>query len=124
MEAKKPTTRAMSDRHEQYINNILGGRRTRNSGAVWSDPTDVRMDVREDRLAFAADGKSTLGQSITLKREDWDKLKDQAGDLTPIMPIRFYDTYRLDVGLDLWLMDDNTFVDMFETYVMYEDLKW
>lgn len=108
MEAKKPTTRAMSDKHEDYIHSVIGGRRTRNSGAVWSDQTDVRMDVRDDDLAFAADGKATLGQSISIKLEDWRKLETQAGDLTPVMPIRFYSTYRLDVAQDLWLIDDHT----------------
>ena len=98
----------MSDKHEQYIHSVIGGRRTRNSGAVWSDQTDVRNDLRNDTFAFAADGKATFNQSISIKREDWAKLVEQAQGLIPTMPIRFYDTWRLDVGLDLWLIDGPT----------------
>lgn len=104
----------MSEAHEEYIASVLGGRRTRNSGAVWSDQMDVRNDVREDRFAFAADGKSTFSESIGVSRAMWTKAQEQSGDLIPCLPLRFYDTYRLDVGLDLWVIDGNTMQELLE----------
>lgn len=110
----KPSTRKMSEAHEEYIATILNGRRTRNSGAVWSDQMDVRNDVREDRFAFAADGKSTFGESIGVTRGMWQKAVEQSGDLIPCLPLRWYDTYRLDVGLDLWVVEGSTFEELLE----------
>lgn len=110
----KPSTRKMSEAHEEYIARVLDGRRTRNSGAVWSDQMDVRNDVRDDAWAFAADGKSTFGESIGVSKAMWQKAVEQSNDLIPCLPLRFYDTYRLDVGLDLWVIDGNTFEALLE----------
>lgn len=110
----KPSTRKMSAAHEDYITTVLGGRRTRNSGAVWSDQMDVRNDVRDDRFAFAADGKSTFSESIGVSRAMWKKAVEQSGDLDTCLPLRWYDTYRLDVGLDLIVISMNTFEELLE----------
>jgi len=75
---------------------------------------DVRNDVRDDEWAFAADGKSTFGESIGVSKGMWQKAVEQSGDLIPCLPLRFYDTYRLDVGLDLWVIDGNTFEALLE----------
>lgn len=106
---RKPSTRKMSERHEEYILSVIGGRRTRNSGAVWSDQMDVRNDVRADEYAFAADGKSTFGESIGVSKAMWYKAVEQSADLIPILPLRWYADWKLDVELDLWVIDDNTF---------------
>jgi hypothetical protein len=104
----------MSEAHEEYIAKILDGRKTRNSGAVWSDQMDVRNDVRDDRFPFAADGKSTFGETIGVSRAMWQKAVEQSGDLDTCLPLRWYDTYRLDVGLDLVVISMNMFSELLE----------
>lgn len=110
----KPTTRQMSSKHEDFIADLIGGKRTRNSGAVWSDQMDARNDVRNDQWAFAADGKATLGKSIGVSRDMWDKAVEQSHDLRTILPLRWYDTERLDVGLDLVVLSAEDFREMLE----------
>jgi hypothetical protein len=75
---------------------------------------DVRNDVRNDRFAFAADGKSTFSESVGVSRAMWQKAVEQSGDLTPCLPLRWYDTYRLDVGLDLIVISMDTFSELLE----------
>lgn len=89
------TTRQMSDKHEDDIAFWFGGRKTRGSGNQWRDPSDGRQNRRVRRFSFAWDGKSTRAKTITIKREDLDKLKEQAVFDRPMMPIRFYDDDRL-----------------------------
>jgi hypothetical protein len=103
----------MSDSHERFIAELIGGRITKNSGATWADQTDVRND---DDIPFrlAADGKSTLNQSISVTRAAWSKLVEQAHDLYPIMPLRFYDTERLAVGLDLVVISASDFGELLD----------
>lgn len=104
-----PTTRKMSDRHEQDLVAILGGERTRNSGAVWSDQADGHQTGSEEHWRFAWDGKSTLGKSIGVSREMWLKLGEQSRGLEPLLPLRFYANDRLtEVDLDLGAVDLET----------------
>jgi len=111
---RKPTTREMSAKHEKFIADLIEGKRTRNSGAVWSDQMDVRNDVRDTRWAFAADGKATLGNSIGVSRDMWRKAVEQSHDLRPMLPLRWYNTDRLDVGLDLVVISADDFREMLE----------
>lgn len=91
----------MGDRHEEFLQEILGGRKTRGSGNQWTNPMDGRHNRMVDRFAFAWDGKSTLANSIGVSRDMWAKAVDQAGGERPMLGLRFYDNQRLDVGLDL-----------------------
>lgn len=104
----------MGDAHESYLVRVLRGRRTRASGAVWSDQMDGRHSRFDQSFAFAWDGKSTLGKSISVSRVMWNKAVDQAGGERPILPLRFYDNESLEVGIDLVVMDLNDFIEMME----------
>ena len=104
----------MSQVHEAFLVKMLGGRKTKASGSQWQDQMDGRHARREQEFAFAWDGKSTFAKSIGLTRVMWEKAKEQAHGERPLLPLRFYDTSRLDVGLDLVVMDLNDFVELLE----------
>lgn len=85
----------MSDAHEAFLAAFFGGRQTRGSGNQWANPADGRMDRRVHPIAWAWDGKSTRARSITIKRDDLDKITDQALAERPMLAVRFYDDDRL-----------------------------
>lgn len=95
------TTRQMSDAHEIALVEALGGRRTRGSGNQAANPMDGRHSRSRTSCAFAWDGKSSLAASISVSRTMWDKAVEQAQGERPMVALRFYDTERLAVGLDL-----------------------
>lgn len=106
-------TRKMSDRHEEDLVETLGGKRTRNSCAVWSDKSDGHQLLLDQHYRFAWDGKSTLGQSIGVSRGMWGKLLEQCRGLTPLLPLRFYRDSRLtSVDLDLVALELDTFAEI------------
>lgn len=111
--ASKPTTRQMSDKHEVDLARILGWRRTKGSGNQFSDPTDGRHD--EGAWRFCGDGKSTFGASRTVSRGDWAKLVGQSHGARPLLPIRFYNDYRLNPALDLVVCDLHDFAELVAT---------
>jgi hypothetical protein len=65
---------------------------------------DGRTSSRQVAYAFAWDGKSTLGKSIGVSREMWTKAVQQAVPERAMLPLRFYDNEKLDVGHDLVVM--------------------
>lgn len=95
------TTRGMSDAHEIALVEALGGRRTAGSGNQPANPMDGRHNRYEATCAFAWDGKSTFASSISITRTMWDKAVDQAHGERPMIALRWYDSERLAVGLDL-----------------------
>ena len=108
-----PTTRKMSDRHEEDLVAVLGGQRTRNSGAVWSDQMDGHQAGLDQHYKFAWDGKATLGKSIGVSREMWNKAVEQSRHLLTAIPLRFYaDTRLTKVDIDLIALDLETFAEI------------
>ena len=95
--------RRMSDTHEEHMVEVYGGRMTPGSGNQWNRPTDGRTSHYDDEMAFARDGKSTRARSISIKREDLDKLVVQCQPERPMLPIRFYDDDRLR-GFEDWVL--------------------
>jgi hypothetical protein len=93
----------MSEKHEEFIAEAFGGRKSRGSGSQWRDPADGRMDRRGDIICFAWDCKSTRHASITIKRVDLDKVTEQAHGDRPMLPLRFYDDDRLR-GFEDWAL--------------------
>jgi hypothetical protein len=76
---------------------------------------DVRND-REDPFPLAIDGKSTFGKSIGVTEEMWDKAVEQAGDLTPVLALRWYaKDNTLKSKRDLVVVDAHDFAAMIET---------
>lgn len=112
--AKRGTTRAMSDKHEEFLVDLFGGRRTRGSGNQASNPMDGRHSRMSEVCAFAWDGKSTLGKSVGVTREMWEKAEEQSHGERPMLALRFYDTDRLDVGLDLVVISAQDMAELLE----------
>jgi hypothetical protein len=113
--ASDPTTRDMSDKHERFLQELFGGRITPGSGNGFANQMDVRNN-REDPLPLAIDGKSTFGKSIGVTEEMWDKAVEQAGDLTPMLALRWYaKDNTLKPKRDLVVLDANDFAEMVDT---------
>lgn len=100
--------RKMSDAHEAYLAEAFGARLTPGSGNQPANPMDARMNRYADAVAFAFDGKSTRGQSISVTRSMLTKAREQAHGERPAIALRFYDNDRLTEYEDwvLVLADD------------------
>lgn len=101
------TTRAMSSKHEDFLAGLFQGRKTVNSGAGWADQMDGKQSHGSGEYVFSWDGKSTLGKSISITRDMWDKAMFQTqGWEIPVIPLRFYSNSRLTlVEHDLAVVD-------------------
>ena len=106
------TTRDLSDRHEAFLAKLTDGRVTPGSGNQPANQADVRGDVRRQPFAFALDGKSTAGGTISVKLLDWRKIQDQAHDEIPAMGLRWYLNGQLRDTVDLVLIDAETFAEL------------
>lgn len=114
----------MSDRHETDLCAVLGGERTRNSGAVWSDQGDGHQTGLDQHWTFGWDGKSTLGKSIGVSLEMWEKLTTQSRGLEPLLPLRWYANARLtQVSLDLAVLDLETFSQILDDANKYRRME-
>ena len=116
------TTRKMSDAHEDWLVALLGGRKTKGSGNQWHNQMDGRVSSREAAYAFAWDGKSTLGKSVGVSLDMWDKAVEQALPERPMLPLRWYSNERLDVRLDLVVMNAYDAAEMIEDANKYRAL--
>lgn len=94
---------AMGEKHEEWLAETFGGRKTRGSGSQWRDQMDGRQNRYEVEFAFAWDGKSTMAQSITIDRPMLRKAVQQAGSERPMIGVRFYDDERLR-GFEDWVL--------------------
>lgn len=120
---RRPTTRDMSDRHEIDLVKLLGGRRTPGSGNQFNNQMDGRHRRYDDAYAFAWDGKATFGKSVGVTRDMWTKAREQAGAELPMLALRWYNNERLDVGLDLAVIDLHDFAELVEAARKYELVK-
>lgn len=112
--ASEPTTRDMSDAHELFLQKLFGGRITPGSGNGFANQMDVRND-RQEPVPLAIDGKSTFKKSITVTREMWEKAVEQAGDLTPVIALRWYaKDFTLNSVRDLVVLDAHDFAEMIQ----------
>lgn len=113
----------MADRHEEDLAEWFGGIKSRGSGNQAHAQMDGRHDHRRQAHAFAWDAKSTRGESISVSRKMWDKAIEQSHGETPMIPLRFYDTDHLDVGLDLVAVDVQEFRSMLEDLAVFAALR-
>jgi len=104
----------MSNAHELHLVKVLGGRRTPGSGNGFANPMDGRLNRYTDAFAVAWDGKATLGKSVGVTRSMWDKAVEQALGERPMLALRFYDTERLHVGLDLAVVSLDDFAELLD----------
>jgi hypothetical protein len=103
----------MSDRHERRLAAVLGGRQSRGSGSVFSDGDGRRTHGQP--FAFAWDGKSTLGGSISITRAMWRKMVEQATWGRPMLAFGFFSDTRLsDFEISLVAVSDHDFSELLE----------
>lgn len=108
--ANKPTTRDMSDRHEDFLAELYGGRKTKGSGNQFNGQMDGRNRRYEQAHALAWDGKATQGKSIGISREMWTKAVEQSHGEIPLVALRWYGSgYGLRPELDLVALDAHDF---------------
>lgn len=112
--ASKPNTREMSDRHEDYLADVLDGRKTVGSGNQFNDPMDGRNKRYDQPFALAWDGKSTLSASVTMTKQTWAKAVEQSKGEIPMLALRWYGDYRLESDLDLVVLDMRDFTEILE----------
>jgi hypothetical protein len=110
--ASKPKTRQMSDKHEDYLADVLDGRKAVGSGNQFNDPMDGRNKRYDQPFALAWDGKSTLAASVTVTKQTWAKALEQAQGEIPMLALRWYGDYRLEPDLDLAVLDMRDFIEI------------
>jgi hypothetical protein len=109
---RKGLNHRMAENHEKHLSEVYEGRRTRGSGNQFNAKADVRQSRYTEDFAVAVDGKATLGASTSVSRATWDKLVDDAGGEKPVLALRFFDTDRLDVALDLAVVSEDDLLEL------------
>src|ERR1035437_5853045 len=104
----------MGDKHEEWLAEVLGGRKTPGSGNQFRNPMDGRHNRYVDTFAFAWDGKSTRSNSISVTRAMLNKAKEQADTERPMIALRFYDDDRLRSYEDWILVKADDFLELLE----------
>jgi hypothetical protein len=104
----------MSEKHEDHIAEVFEGRKTPGSGNKAANPMDVRQSRYSQSVAFAVDGKSTRGKSISVTRPMLDKAVEQAHGERPAISLRFYDDDRLKGFEDWTLVREDDLVELME----------
>jgi hypothetical protein len=107
----KPSTRELSDPHEFFLADMIGGRRMKGSGNQFNGQTDARNQPHTP-FPIAIDGKSTLGRSMIIRLADWQKVVEQAGDLHPALGLRWYHDDRLRESTDLFVVSASFFSEL------------
>lgn len=104
----------MSDAHEIFLAEILQGRRARGSGNQFNDQMDGR-NVRYDQPhALAWDGKATFCKSVGVTLEMWAKAREQCHGETPLLALRWYESWDLKPIRDLVVLDLHDFAEILE----------
>jgi len=98
-----PDKTKMGQLHVVFLAELTKSRVTPGSGNQWADPIDSRGNRLEQVFAWAVEGKSTLGESISFSRPLMDKAREQAGGERPLIGLRFYAHERLDLVDDDWV---------------------
>jgi hypothetical protein len=88
---KLRTTRQISSEQESFVANLFlrwNGKASSSSGASIAYPHDVESDL------YVTECKATEGKSISIKLDDWLKIRHRAGNgRLPSMAFRFRDPY-------------------------------
>ena len=108
------TTRKMSDAQEEHLVEVFGARRTRGSGNQPANPMDARQHRLDSVVAFAVDGKSTRGKSLSVTRDMLAKAEEQSHGERPMIALRFYDDDRLRRFTDWSLIREDDLLELIE----------
>lgn len=122
--ATDPTTRKLSDKHEVYLAELLGGRRTKGSGNQFADQMDGKNDRHSQAHALAWDGKATRGKSVGVTRDMWAKAVEQSHGLTTVLALRWYSPGNaLRPELDLIVTQADDFAELLADARAYRTIK-
>jgi hypothetical protein len=104
----------MADAHEADIAEWTQGTLQKGSGNQWHRQGDTKNGEHLVPLPITSDGKSTMGNSITVSRSMWLKLVEQTFNQNPAMFLRFYQpgTTVRNVDIDLALVKAGFFVEI------------
>lgn len=113
----------MSVQQEDHIAKSYNGRRSPSSGAQDADRGDVRYTINAiicdaptvyEDFHYTGECKATKAASITLKKDVWKKIREEAEDQErrPCMFLRFYDETTGE-SLDLVVRDVRDDLEMF-----------
>lgn len=124
MSARQGLNKKMGDTHEKFLVELLGGRQTKGSGNQWQNQMDGRHNHYADgEDSFAWDGKSTLGQSISITRDMIRKAREQAASESPMLAFRFYRNHQLEVDFDWVAVQANDFKALLDKARAYDELS-
>lgn len=116
--AKAQTTRQVSSEHESFVAKVFArfnGKASSSSGASPAYPHDVESDL------YVTECKATEGKSISIKLDDWLKIRHRAGNgRLPSMAFRFRDPYS-GKHIDLFMKELQTEVDFCEEFLISEE---
>jgi hypothetical protein len=104
----------MGDAHEAFLCSLFEGRQARGSGNQWRNPMDGRTSRKHLRFAFAWDGKSTLGKSLSIPLTMIAKAREQAGGERPMIGLRWYKNEGLEVARDWVAVDAHDMAEVLE----------
>lgn len=111
----------MADIHEAEIAEWIGGRQTKGSGNQWHAQMDAKNGIHKTPFPIAGDGKATLGKSIGISREMWNKAKDQSFGEIPALFLRWYQVGLRSVEQDLVALSVDDFVRILEAARKWAD---
>lgn len=105
----------MADSHERDIAEWIGGSQTKASGSQWHAQGDAKNNERKVPFPITADGKSTLGRSISVTQFMWRKIVEQTFGQIPTLFLRFYrdESLRI-VEEDLVVLRSREFMEILE----------
>ncbi len=80
----------MADAHEADMAEVIDGRVQKGSGNQWHAQGDLKNGEHLVAYPITGDCKATLGKSISLSREMWNKITEQTYDQNPALFLRWY----------------------------------
>lgn len=114
----------MADAHERDITEDIDGTQHKGSGNQWHRQMDSSNGERLVPFPLAADGKSTLGKSISITREMWAKAVEQTFGKIPTLWLRWYPDESLRiVDLDLVAIGRRDFLEILEAARNWESMQ-
>lgn len=93
----------MGSKHEEFLAELNGGRKTKSSGNQWNDRNDGQNHPLTDDFPFSWDGKSTLGQGINVTLDMIAKCREHAGLVPPMLGLRWYANESLSDVREDWI---------------------
>lgn len=105
----------MADAHEADIAEWIGGVQHKASGSQWHRQMDASNGEKFVSFPLAADGKATLGKSISVSRDMWQKAVMQTFGKIPTLWLRFYKDESLrEVSTDLVVIERREFKEILD----------